>query len=79
MPEQWEVDDIIQISPTHDERFGAALMVVTEVKPWGVVGYVQIPARGQAYYRLPFESTKEGCSVTGQKVGRAFWLLAPKD
>ena len=78
MSEQWEVDDVVQISPTHDERFGAALLVVTESKSWGVMGYVQIPDQGQAYYRLPYEPTEfsgEGCTVTGRKVGTAFWLF----
>ena len=34
-------------------------MVVSEVKSWGVQGYVKIPGRnqdgGEAYYRVPFD------------------------
>lgn len=66
-PEAWDVGDIIQIDPAHDERFGACLMVVSEPKPWGAQGYVQIPAEGQAYYRLHFED--------GVRVGHAEWQL----
>lgn len=36
------------------------LLVVTDVKSWGVQGFVQIPQGGRAYYRLPtgtFERT----------------------
>jgi hypothetical protein len=81
--QKWEVDDIIQISPTHDERFGAALLVVTEARSWGVIGYVQIPGQGQAFFRLPYEPTEfssPGCTVTGLKVGHAHWLVTyPED
>lgn len=76
MNEKWEIDDIIQISPTWDEKFGGSLMVVTEIKSWGVKGYVQIPGSRRAYYRLPFVSTKSGCSLTGLKVGKAHWLFS---
>jgi hypothetical protein len=79
---KWEVDDIVQISPTYDERFGAALLVVTESKSWGVMGYVLIPGvegeGGRAFFRLPYEPTEfssPGCTVTGVKVGRAHWLM----
>lgn len=76
--EAWAVDDIVQISPTWDEGFGGALLVVTEAREWGVQGYVVIPERptsASAFYRLPYESNKEGCSVTGLRVGRAHWLF----
>ena len=53
-----EVHDIVQLSPTNTENkmFACALMVVTEVKMWGVQGYVQSLGEkgemgGQAYYR----------------------------
>ena len=74
----WEVDDIIQVSPSHDEGFGAALLVVSEVKSWGVQGYVQVPGRGQAYYRLPYkQAANEFGEVfpAGLRVGTAHWLF----
>lgn len=79
----WHVDDVIQISPTHDERFGASMLVVTETRMWGVIGYVLIPGSeregGRAFYRLPYMPTKEGCSVTGVRIGRAHWLMGDDD
>lgn len=64
-----QVGDIVQISPDFDSNgFGACLMTVTEVKAWGLQGYVQIPKGGQAYYRV-----KHGdYEPTG---GRAVWLI----
>ena len=79
MDEIWRIDDVVQVSPTHDERFGGALLVVTEVMGWGVQGYVQMPGQGQAYYRLPFKPTKEGCTVTGRFIGKAYWLTDARD
>lgn len=47
-------DDIVQLDPehhTHHDGFWAgALLVVTEVKSWGVQGYVRVPD-GAAHYR----------------------------
>jgi len=52
-----EKDMVVQINPDHDERFGGCFMVVTEPKPWGAQGYVQIPgSKGLAYYRCPSEA-----------------------
>ena len=76
----WEVDDLIQISPTHDDAFGGSVLVVTEVKAWGVIGYVVVPKKCEdgsalAFYRLPRKPEKDGCTVTGVRVGRAHWLF----
>ena len=74
----WEVDDIIQISPTYDKSFGGSCLVVTEIRSWGVLGYIATPKYPQsvvAPYRLPFISDKEHCDTTGVKVGRAHWLM----
>lgn len=53
-----KVGEIVQLSPenTKNEMFKACMMVVTEVKPWGVQGYVQSLGEkqqmgGAAYYR----------------------------
>jgi hypothetical protein len=63
-----EVNDIVQISPevNHQEGFWAGnLLIVTEVKSWGVQGYCRVQG-GEAYIRLK----------TGQfeKVGRLAWV-----
>lgn len=52
-----EAGDVVQIMPDHGGFFGGCFMLVTEARPWGVVGFIAIPAaqRGQppsaAYYR----------------------------
>lgn len=62
-----EIGDVVQIDPQHDNRFGGCFMLVTEVKSWGYQGFVQIPASGQAYYRVP--------SAACVRIGRAEWAL----
>jgi len=53
------VHDVVQIDPAHDSVFGACFLVVTEVRDWGVIGYVRVPGQGDkggdAYYRVKFE------------------------
>lgn len=50
--------DIVQIDPEIDV-FGGCFVLVTEVKSWGIQGFVQIPGdetkRGQAYVRKKWE------------------------
>ena len=60
--------DIVQINPECETNpmFGGCLLVVTELKSFGVMGYVQALGEnekvgGQAYIRLPwneFEPTR---------------------
>lgn len=66
--ESCRVNDVLQIDPEHDPVFGGCFMIVTEVKPWGVQGYVQIPGEkgGQAYYRCNYEHLFF--------IGRAEWI-----
>lgn len=66
--------DIVQLAPieTENPMFAGCLMVVTEVKSWGVQGYVQAlgedgKAGGQAYYRAKW-GTFEKCG------GRPVWV-----
>ena len=70
-----DIGDIVQLDPekTINPAFRACLMVVSEVKSWGVQGYVQSlgasrdEAGGQAYYRAEtgtFEPTG----------GKAVWV-----
>lgn len=53
-----QVGDVVQIDP-ENKMFGACFMVITEIKPWGAQGYIQVPgegeAGGRAYYRAKFE------------------------
>lgn len=63
-----EVGSIVQVH-LEVETFGACMVVVTELKPWGIQGYVQsagVP--GQQYIRLKTEQIEE----TG---GKAVWVV----
>jgi hypothetical protein len=75
-PDPPEPGNIVQLSPTVTNRaFTACLMVVTEVRPWGVQGYVQALGEsrnepgGQAHYRANWGEFE----ATG---GRAVWMTA---
>ena len=62
-----EVNDIVQVKP-EVEIFGGCMVVVTEVKAWGIQGYVQsagVP--GQQYIRFAFDQIEP----TG---GKAVWV-----
>ena len=64
-PRKLNEGDVVQIDPEHDSVFGSSFMVVTEVKSWGVQGYVHaFPGfnadgtkheGGRAYLRVAFE------------------------
>ena len=44
---------VIQISESHPIfSLHGTLMIVEEVKSWGVQGYVQIPYKGTAFFRV---------------------------
>lgn len=63
------VGDIVQVNP-EVEVFGGCMVVVTELKSWGIQGYVQsagVP--GQQYIRLKTEQIKP----TG---GKAVWVVS---
>ncbi len=51
---EWNIDDIVQIDPTYDDVFGGALMIVTDPRRWGAVGYFDAPGQGKIYYRVEF-------------------------
>ena len=63
-----EIGDIVQVDPTKDV-FGGTMVVVTEIKTWGIQGYVQSAGvDGQQYIRLPFADFEK----TG---GKAVWMV----
>lgn len=62
-----KVGSIVQVKP-EKETFGACMVVVTELRSWGIQGYVQsagVP--GQQYIRLKTEDFED----TG---GMAVWM-----
>lgn len=60
---------VVQIDPSHDDIFGGCLMVVSEVKSFGFMGYVRVPGEdhGNAWYRVAFDAV--------EPVGMATWVL----
>jgi len=67
MTQDLKIGDIVQVTPTK-ETFGACMVVVTELKSFGIQGYVQsagVP--GQQYIRLKFDEFE----FTG---GTAVWV-----
>ena len=63
-----KVGDIVQVSPDK-EMFGACMVVVTELKSFGIQGYVQSAGvNGQQYIRLKFDEFES----TG---GKAVWAV----
>jgi hypothetical protein len=66
--EQLRPGSIVQVTSEYG-LFSGCLVVVTEVRSWGVIGYVRIPGKpGLAYIRLD----KADFTPTG---GVAPWLL----
>lgn len=57
--------DVIQIDPLHDPMFGGAFLIVTEVKSWGVKGYVPMGIYREdaiAHEKLPDKELTEPSS-----------------
>ena len=61
--------DIVQANPetSKTSKWGPCLIIVTEVKNWGIQGYTSVPMGGDAYIRLRWEDIEP----TG---GRAEWV-----
>jgi hypothetical protein len=69
MTQELKVGDIVQVTPDK-EMWGGCMVVVTELKNFGIQGYVQsagVP--GQQYIRLNFDEFE----FTG---GKAIWVVA---
>jgi hypothetical protein len=68
---------VCQVNPETDSAFVGCLVIVTEVKPFGVQGFVQIPqgfdefgeqiGGGKAYIRLNWKDI--------EYVGEAVWTI----
>lgn len=68
------VGDVVQLSPeAGNPAFAGCMMVVTEPKDWGAVGYVQAlgdtrdAPGGQAYYRAIWDEM--------EYIGNAAWVV----
>lgn len=71
---QLQPGDLVQIDPEHsgNPMFAGCILCVTEIKSWGVQGYVQALGEngqqgGQAYYRIKWDQIEH--------VGRAEWRI----
>ena|ERR1700690_832419 len=84
VPRELQVGDICQIRPEYGQIgqrshiFGGMLLVVTEPKTWGAMGYLMSPYnfeatkyKGRAYLRVKFEDM--------EYVGRLEWILDDKE
>lgn len=63
------VGDIVQVIPgswPEHEAWNAVLVIVTEIKSWGVQGYTTAPGQGDAFIRLKTEQF--------EKVGAASFM-----
>lgn len=47
-----KVNDIVQITDESNQHWFACLVQVSEVKSWGIQGFIKIPMQGDAYIRL---------------------------
>lgn len=56
----------VQIDPSYDEVFGGCIVIVTEVRGWGVIGYVPLVNKQWAYIRIGFDSI--------ESIGKARWV-----
>ena len=59
-----KVHDVVQVDPEVD-RFGGCLVIVTELKAFGVQGFVEVPAEGRAFIRLKWDQI--------ERIGQAVW------
>lgn len=69
-PQNVRVNDVVQIDGT-DPTLAYCFLTVTEVKSWGVQGFVKVPqppVSADAYYRVPFDRLA--------KIGVAEWAPA---
>lgn len=69
----WAAGDVAQIDPKNktNTMFAGCFLVVTEVKSWGVQGYVKAlgfngKPGGQAHIRLPWDEI--------EYIGRSVWM-----
>jgi len=46
---------VVQVNENGDKDWVGCLVQVSEVKGWGVQGWVQIPPSGQAFIRLKWD------------------------
>ena len=65
--ETTRVGDVFQIDPAV-EMFGGCFIIVSEVKSWGVQGYVRVPGEGDAFVRKRWDVL--------QRIGIAVWARA---
>jgi len=63
--------DIVQINPDCDDVFGCCIVIVSEIKSWGIQGYVKIPGQGNAYVRKKWDEIAF--------VGKAEWMIRPDE
>lgn len=48
-------NSVVQINEKGQEGWVGCLVQVSEVKAWGILGFVNLPMQGDAYIRLKWE------------------------
>ena len=70
-----EKGDIVQIKPSY-ARWDSALLIVTDVKEWGVMGYIPYPQDGDRVERMWMRLSYDSIRHTG---GKATWIIEDKE
>lgn len=55
MNDKIEKNSVVQINEKGAEGWIGCLVQVSEVKTWGIQGYINIPMQGDAYIRLEWD------------------------
>lgn len=50
-----KVNSVVQINEKGQEGWIGCLVQVSDIKSWGIQGWVQIPMQGSAYIRLKWD------------------------
>jgi len=48
-------NSVVQVNELGDKDWVGCLIHVSEVKNWGIVGFIRVPKTGNAYVRLRWE------------------------
>ncbi len=71
--------DVVQLDPAahvspHTGIFAACFMLITDVKPWGAIGFISIPGvRGE----IPGAAHYRASILEMEYIGKAVWVNSP--
>lgn len=50
-----EIGDVVQVNNNNASDWNGCLVIVHEIRDWGIVAYMKVPMKGVAYIRLTFD------------------------